>query len=340
MALGPLLFIAALTAAALGQEQEPPRLRRENPVLTTLTIFAGGPSGMWRSPDWGFTWKKLEKKSEKGEDPATMGAVSAILPVGPTVYVAASGGVFVSEDFGEIWARWPVEGSVLSILSSRYPLADLTVFLGMTDGLLMSPDAGRTFKPTSLRGVAVHKMDWPGPALVVGTSAGVVVSRDMGVTWAPPGEGLPASPVEALALSSFFANDPVMFAGAGQKGVFRSRDGGKTWASVGLQGSRIVDLVWLGPFLYALTDSGLFRSQDVGESWGAIGRGLQGTPQRILFPLAPTSGAEVFLATDRGIWRSGDGAESFQQVGLVDETVSILATFPQPAPVLGKDKKK
>lgn len=320
-----LAFVSALSAHA------------QDPIVTTLTIFAGGPGGLWRSPDWGATWKRIEKKGEKGADPGAIGTVGAILPMGATVYAAGSGGVLVSDDFGETWVRWPLEASVLSILPSRYPLSDLTVFLGMSDGLLVSPDAGRTFQPAGLRGVAVNRIEWPGPALVVGTSAGVVVSHDMGLTWDPPGEGLPGSDVGALALSSYFATDPVMFAGVGQRGVYRSRDGGKTWTASGLQGSRVVDLVWLGPFLYALTDGGLFRSQDVGDNWGAIGRGIQGTPRRMLFPLAPASGAEVFLATDRGIWRSGDGAESFQQVGLVDETVSVLATFPQAEPV---NKKK
>jgi len=340
LALLPLLLGAGLSTGALAQEKEPPRVVRENAALTTLTIYAGAPSGLWRSPDWGSTWKKVEKKGEKGEDPAAIGAVRAILPIGPAVYVAGSGGLFVSDDFGETWIRWPVEASVLSVLPSRYPLADLTVFVGTPGGLLVSPDAGKTFRPTGLRGVGVNRIEWPGPALVVGTSAGVVVSHDMGDTWAAPGEGLPGSSVEALALSSYFATDPVLFAGVGQRGVYRSRDGGKTWAAVGLQGSRVVDLVWLGPFLYALTEGGLFRSQDVGDSWAAIGRGLSGTPEGMLFPLAPASGAEVFLATDRGIWRSGDGAESFLQVGLVDEPVSVLATFPQGMPMSTKDKKK
>lgn len=332
------VLVAALSCLpVLAQDKPAKQSAVASPVVTSLTIFAGGPGGLWLSSDWGAKWKKAEKKGSSGVPPDTMGAVRAILAIGPTVYVAGSGGAFVSDDFGETWNRWPIEDSVLWIMPSRYPLADLTVFVGTSKGLLVSEDAGRTFKPTRLQGVEVTRMEWPGPALVVGTSAGVVITKDMGATWAPPGEGLPSGPVESLALSSFFAADPVLFAGIGREGVFRSEDGGKSWGGSGLQESRVVDLVWLGPFLYALTEKGLFRSQDAAATWTPIGKGLEGALQRILFPLAPANGAEVFVATDRGIWRSGDGAESFLPIGHIDETVSVLATFPQVPPT-GKKK--
>jgi photosystem II stability/assembly factor-like uncharacterized protein len=323
-----LLFVAPL-AAAQPANQDKLAAQRLTPVLINLTLLAGGPSGLWRSTDWGVTWKKAEKTEEKGEDPATIVGVSAILPIGPAVYVASESGAFASDDFGQTWTRWPLEAQPLSLLPSRYPLADLTVFVGTPEGLLVSPDLGRTFKPTRLRGLAVEKMQWPGPALVVGTSAGVAISRDEGETWAPPGVGLPPGPVGALALSSYYANDPLLFAGVASRGVQGSRDGGATWSSAGLDGKRVIELVWLGPFLYALTDQGLFRSQDVAESWSAIGKGLEGKPQALLFPLAPANGAEVFVATSRGVFRSLDGAESFVPIAVLEDDFSVLATFPQ-----------
>jgi photosystem II stability/assembly factor-like uncharacterized protein len=327
-----LALLAALPAAAQEKDAKG-AVSRENPALTTLAMFAGGPAGLWRTTDWGFTWKKAEKKGEAGVPPEAMGSVRAILPIGASVYVAASGGAFASSDFGETWARWPIESSVLSILPSRYSLADLTVFVGTADGLLVSDDAGRSFKRTRLWGVPVHRIEWPGPMLVVGTAAGVAFSKDMGETWIPPGEGLPLRTVTALALSSYYSADPVLFAGMGDEGVFKSRDGGAHWEPMGLEGSPVLDMVWLGPFLYVLNETGLHRSQDAGATWQPIGRGLQGVPRRLLFPLAPTSGAEVFVATDQGVWRSGDGGESFLRQGLIDDTVTALVTFPQPDPL-------
>jgi hypothetical protein len=221
------VLVAALPALLVVAQEKAPAPIRENPTLTTLTIFAGG---RWPGARTGGM---AGRRRKKGEAVARGHQVQYVRssPSGLR-WLAGSGGVRVP-GFQRLDAR-PIEASVLSILPSRYPLADLTVFIGTTEGLLVSEDAGRSFKPTRLWGVAVHRIEWPGPALVLGTSGGVMVSKDMGATWEPPGEGLPSGPVESLALSSFFAADPVMFAGIGRLGVYRSRDGGRTWEGVGL----------------------------------------------------------------------------------------------------------
>jgi hypothetical protein len=181
----------------------------------------------------------------------------------------------------------------------------------------------------------VGRLEWPGPALVVATGRGVMVSMDGGASFTGPGTGLPEGAVLSIAVSSLFAADPVMFAGTVAEGVFRSRDGGKTWSPAGLDGQQISDLVWLGPFLYAATGVGVQRSEDLGRTWVTLADGLEGRPvYRLLFPLAPASGAEIFAATDRGVWRSADGGLRWQRAGLSGRVVLSLGTFPQlpPAP--------
>ncbi len=302
-------------AAALAQG-------RPDPVVTTLTLFAGTPSGLYWSRDWGATWERRQE-----------GAFHAILPVGPRVLAGGSDGLFVSEDFGQKWQRLEAGASVLSVLMSRYPQADPTMFVGTPAGLAKSEDGGRTFKPTALRETAVHRLEWPGPALVVGTGRGVAISHDAAATLLPEPSGLPPGEVRALAVSSFFAMDPVMFAGVGQAGVFRSADGGKTFTASGLAGQAVNDLVWLGPMLYAATDQGLFRSQDAGAKWEPLGKGLEGRAAlRLMFPLAPAAGREVFLGTDRGVYHTTDGGDTWRPSGLGEERVLALATFPPPEP--------
>ena len=140
---------------------------------------------------------------------------------------------------------------------------------------------------------------------------------------------------------SFFAAGPVLFAGVGHMGVFRSSDGGATWSLAGLAGQHVGDLVWLGPFLYAATDGGVQRSEDLGRTWLALGQGLEERAvRRLLFPLAPDSGAEVFAATDQGVWRSADGGQHWQRSGLANRQVLSLGTFPPPEPARRDNKKR
>ena len=306
-----------------------PALDRSGPVVTTLTIFAGTESGLWRSTDWGYRWERVEGASG-GVSLREVGAVRSILALGPRVYVGADTGLLVSDDFGQTWTRGALTVPVSAVLPSRYPQSDATVFAATSAGLLRSPDGGRTFAATAVRDW-VHRLEWPGPALVIATARGVLVSKDGAMTFTGPGAGLPAGDARAMALSSFFIVDPVLFAAVGATGVHRSSDGGATWTASGLAGHTVTDLVWLGPFLYAASDHGLFRSEDAGRTWSPLGEGLKGVvPVRLLFPLAPDSGAEAFVGTDQGVYRTADGGMRWASAGLKDEKVLCIGTFPPP----------
>lgn len=296
-------------------------------TVTSLTLFAGNQAGLWRSTDWGGTWKLVTRRPLD-----ELGAAYSIVALGARVYLGGSQGLFTSEDFGENWQRLATVTDVRAVLSSRYPEADPTMFIGTSAGLLKSTDAGKTFAPTSVTG-AIQRLEWPGPALVA-CGQGLFVSENGAVTVRGTSEGLPAGPVSSLALSSFFDVDPVLFVGASEGGVFRSTDGGRHFAASGLSGVIVNDLVWLGPLLYAATDAGLYRSDDSGRRWEKIGEGLSGRRvRRLLFPLAPDSGSQVFAATDAGIYRSADGGQRFERSGLSDQSVDVLATFPAPQPL-------
>jgi len=308
----------------------PVEAQLSGPVVTTLTIFAGTETGLWRSADWGYHWERVQG-DRGGESLREIGAVRTILALGPRVYVGAETGLFVSDDFGQTWKRGALTVPVSAVLPSRYPQSDPTVFAATGAGLLRSPDGGQTFAATAVRDAWVHRLEWPGPALVIATARGVLVSKDGAATFTGPGAGLPAGEVRAMALSSFFIVDPVLFAAVGATGVHRSSDGGATWTSSGLGGHTVTDLVWLGPFLYAAADGGLFRSEDAGRSWSPLGEGLKGVvPVRLLFPLAPESGAEAFLGTAQGVYRTADGGMRWESAGLKDEKVLCIGTFPAP----------
>ncbi len=327
---------AALAGSALRGQQAPPPTTlpwNRSTVATSLLLYATGPDGPWRSRDWGANWEPMHATGvQKAED---LGSVRDVVLVGPLCWLGGERGLFESEDFGLTWkaVKSAASPDVLALALSRYPQADPTTFAGTPRGLVVSEDFGRTWKPRGLDGLAVYRLEWPGPALVAGTSAGLRISMDGGATFAPAGLGLPATDVRAFALSSFFAIDPILYAAAGTEGVFRSEDGGRTWLRAGLAGRRVNDLFWFGKIVYAATDQGVFRSEEK-SPFTPLGTGLEGVAgQRLLFPQYPTSGAEVFLASDRGIWHTADGGARWEIQGLKGRRVNGLYTFPAAKPV-------
>lgn len=303
-----------------------------SPVVTSLTLFGGSAEGLWRSSDWGLHWERV-----RAEALAELGAVQAIRPVGPRVYVGGAGGLFVSDDFGASWKRGGELRDVRALLTSRYPQADPTLFAGTRSGLMKSPDDGRTFEARALVDGAVQRLEWPGPALFVATERGLIASDDGLATRRATPAGLPLAPVLSLAVSSYFAIDPVLFAGLGEaRGVYRSADGGRTWSASGLQGQSVRELVWMGALLYAATDAGVQRSHDAGRTWERCGEGLGARDVlALLFPLAPDSAAEAFAATPDGVYHTLDGGQRWERRG-PSLVLDVLATFPAPDPVQKK----
>src|SRR5262249_44775593 len=175
-----LLLATALASVVLAGEQP-----KRDAAVSSLTLFAGTESGLWRSPNWGNDWMPV-----KADGLAGLGAARCVFPMGPRVYVGGDGGLYVSEDFGETWARLYSGGPVLQVRPSRSLMGDPTLFAGTPSGLLKSDDGGRTFRPPLLRD-AVRRIEWPGPALVVSAGASVRLSEDAAEHFQPLGRDFP-----------------------------------------------------------------------------------------------------------------------------------------------------
>jgi len=139
------------------------------------------------------------------------------------------------------------------------------------------------------------------------TGGGVWKTSDGGTSWKPVADKfLKTSSVGALAVAE--SNPDVVYAGMGETelrgniiqgdGVYKSTDGGKTWASVGLKDTQAISRIRVHPknpdlvYVAALGkpyapggERGVFRSKDGGKTW-----------ERILFH-DPKSGA-VDLSMD------------------------------------------
>ncbi len=308
--------------------------RAQARLVPGLTLFAGASDGLWRSNDWGQSWEQVNGGS-RGEGLAGAGAIRAVRPLGPQVWLGGDGGAYLSEDWGETWTRLSPTPGVSVVLPSRWPQADPTVFVGTGSSLFRSRDGGHTLEPTALGRGGISRIEWPGPSLLVACDGGLFVSDDEGAHFSGPGSGLPADPLVAMVMSSFFGSDRVVIVAARAGGVFRTSDGGRSWSSVGLTGEGVTDLVWIDRFLYAAAERALYRSEDAGVHWTRLST-TPGRPSRLLFPL---DGMEGFLATDRGVYRTPDAGVHWEPAGLAGLDVLTIATFPTPDPAQGKQRR-
>jgi len=158
-----------------------------------------------------------------------------------------------------------------------------------------------------------------------GYRGGLRVSRDLGRTWKPMGEGLPDG-LRELAIDS--SNGDFLLAGT-REGVYYSTDGGQTWS----QGSGFTGTV-IGLHIdqsssslgqrrcFAASTESCFVSNDAGASWQTLGEGL---PEKALVDFTGGSGADqctLYCTAESeisggeysgGVYCSTDGGQNWRQ---------------------------
>ncbi|MGH9336901.1 MAG: WD40/YVTN/BNR-like repeat-containing protein, partial [Vicinamibacteria bacterium] len=300
-------------------------------------LFAATADGPFVTYSWGEHWSRL-----RGDLRGFQGEIRTFACLGPWVFAGGSGGLFLSEDYGENFRpveNWP-EGAaaVTTFLTARLFALEPTIFAGTGSGLYRSTDSGFKWKRVGEGELqsAVHDMGWPGPELFVAAESGLYRSIDVGERFTKVGAGLPDSPILSLAISRFFALDPTMFAGTRGKGLFKSEDGGERFEAVGLTmlgQATVRALVWWGGLLVVGTDGGLFLTDDGGVSFRKVPAIEGHAVLSLSIPGAESDiPSDIIVGTDRGVFKSSDGGQSFRRVqeGMGEVEVRGLATFPMP----------
>ena len=213
------------------------------------TLFAGTlGGGLWSSVDGGTTWSP----SGSGLDDDFVSAV--VVGNATTLYAGTDHpfdgsnpqSVYKSTDSGQTWTRTSLDPGGFSIDVLAVDPDDSSrvaaVSRGAT-GYFASDNGGaawRTVNPgPQCGGVHTLRYETPGDGILIGTNTGVCRSDNGGSTWTSFAVA-PLAVVEDL-LFDPNPNDPaVVYAAASPAvpggiggGVFRSADGGRTWAELG-----------------------------------------------------------------------------------------------------------
>ena len=203
-------------------------------------------------------------------------------------------------------------------------------------------------------------------------NGGVWKTTSAGVAWKPMFDGEPTQSIGAIAIAP---SDPrVIYVGSGEglqrpdlsvgDGVYRSRDGGRTWKHLGLRDGQQIPALAVDPrdpnrvFAAVLghpyganPERGVYRSTDGGESWQhVLDRGPDvGAMEVALDPhrpstmiavtwsarQAPWEGELGSLSANNGLWKSTDGGTTWRAIGAgipnADSGLGRIGVAPAPS---------
>lgn len=245
-------------------------------------VYAAGTTGFCRSADSASTWTCAATPAD---------SISRILeiPTGgsatPSLLAATFEGVLLSKDRGATWAL-AGSGSALQSSLSAALASDASgslVLAGTGSKAFRSLDRGETWTPEStglnsvwIGALALDPSDpsavWAGGTANDSSGPGLFHSINAGLAWSPASGPEGASgPRNVYCMAIDPDHSTTMY--VGENAVFRTDDGGQTWATSEPTPSGSLSALAVDPDapqrVLAGTGSGLFRSEDGASTWVA-----------------------------------------------------------------------
>jgi photosystem II stability/assembly factor-like uncharacterized protein len=194
-------------------------------ILTTTFDHVDGKSawfgveegGLWRSTDRGATWERVDASADERPDGVTVSDVHCVLVLdGPpkTIVCIVVNAIFVSRDDGLTWTRTGTKstwGIYYTRLVHRLPGSN-SILLGIGDG-------------------------------TPGTKTRVFRSDDLAGTWTESTLDVPANST-VWAFATHPSDPDLVLAGTKYGHLFRSTDGGRSFAKQWREFPEITDVAW------------------------------------------------------------------------------------------------
>lgn len=258
-------------------------------------VYAGTlKHGLYRSDSGGVTWENNSVGIDTFDngpfvDERRYAEVNQILVTrsGTAIACKYHAGTYISTNRGEWWKStynlWRVPGNFNNTIRISHDIWSMTETGGYwwaatTANIVRSPDKGKTWQSTkNFKFTRID--DWQefnGRLYVIRHVFGRWNEDEH--NWEYFSEGLPPSP-ESTHFTSLAVHRGRLFAGDFYSGVYLFDDRSDTFVSVGLQDSRIVDIVSHNDYLYAaVMEDGIYRAdiqivQPYGKAattWGAL----------------------------------------------------------------------
>ncbi|MFM9366983.1 WD40/YVTN/BNR-like repeat-containing protein [Streptomyces sp. Da 82-17] len=250
--------------------------------------------------------------------------------------------------------------------------ADTLYAAAASGGIWRSTDAGKTFEPawpddaTQAMGAVATGPDGtlyagtgepnPGGGSITYEGTGLYRSTDGGKSWKPSGLR-DSGAISAITVDPdnpkrvYAAAAGSLYNGGGDRGVYRSEDGGKTWkrilrganeftgaTEIFVQDERLYAVLWdhrrtPEKRTYGGVGSGVFRSDDDGRSWERLGGGLPEAGPDVGRIGLTVAGDRVYALVNttagpfEGFYASDDGGDSFTKSVADDRLKGSQSSF-------------
>ncbi|HKJ93120.1 MAG TPA: YCF48-related protein, partial [Longimicrobiales bacterium] len=312
------------------------------PGRPDLFYMGGVDAGIWKSTDYGLSWKNISDNTLPGSS-NSIGAL-AVAPSNPAVIYAGTGeadirgdmitgdGVFRSDDGGKTWKA--------AGLADTHTTMALAVDPRNTD-VVYAASMGHVFVPGAHRGVFKTTdggKTWQKVLFVNDSTGAVSLSMD------------PKNPdvLYAATWQAYRKHFRLSSGGAGS-GIYKTTDGGAHWTNI--SGAKGLPQETLGKIgvavapsspnvVYAVIqakDGGVFRSDDSGQTWTPVNDDWK-LRQRAFYYMAitvnPQNPNTVYMPQVDAVYASRDGGRTFKRVHTPHGDNHIIWVNPNDTTIL------